>query len=104
VTDKYHCARAGENATWAKELSSIRGFFDIFLAAPRIRRSDAFLAAERSALGCFFRQPLAPEGATLTGKRGLTAQRGQAEGAAVAMNAEMCARSKSVTGSRSRKM
>jgi hypothetical protein len=37
----------------------------------------------------FRRQPLAPEGATLTGKRGLTAQRGQAEGAAVAMNAEM---------------
>jgi hypothetical protein len=37
----------------------------------------------------FFRQPLAPEGATLTGKRALTAQRGQAEGAAVAMNAEM---------------
>jgi hypothetical protein len=41
-------------------------------------------------LGARFRsQPLAPEGATLTGKRGLTAQRGQAEGAAVAMNAEM---------------
>src|SRR5215470_367139 len=37
----------------------------------------------------FRRQPLAPEGATLTGKRGLTAQRGQAEGAAIAMNTEM---------------
>jgi len=41
-------------------------------------------------LGARFRlQPLAPEGATLTGKRGLTAQRGQAEGAAVAMNADV---------------
>jgi hypothetical protein len=37
----------------------------------------------------FRRQPLAPEGATLTGKRGLTAQHGQAEGGGRAMNADM---------------
>jgi hypothetical protein len=66
------------------------------------RYSDAAWATLLSLGSRFRRQPLAPENATLTGKRGVTAQRGQAEGAAVPHECRH-ALAVSVTASRSRK-